>query len=338
MGSHVFTPWRVLVLLALANNTVVHSLCAQENIASSKLRNSRTEANERTATPAIQKLEKPGIENLFRLNSWLISGSNPHGREGFESLKSLGIKTIVSVDGAEPEVKLARELGLRYVHIPIGYDGISPEKLAQLTKVAQSLPRPLFVHCHHGKHRGPTAAAVMQLGARENCTATQTLEDMRVMGTDPKYAGLYQAVRTFELPSSAQLQAISEELPEVAKVPDLTEAMVRLDETWDRLKKLEASGWDRAATGVTSKASQEVLQFVEHYRELQRMPEIKQRQEEFLMVLDAALKHSEELEKQISNKNFEPANVKMAFQESAKACSACHTRFRDVIRETRPKP
>ena len=39
------------------------------------------------------------------------------------------MKTIISVDGAKPDLKSARKQGIRNVHIPIGYTGV-PEHAA----------------------------------------------------------------------------------------------------------------------------------------------------------------------------------------------------------------
>src|SRR5947208_13492334 len=63
-----------------------------------------------------------GIANLFRLGDRVFSGAQPEGPEGFASLRRLGVTTILSVDGARPDVEAARRAGLRYVHLPIGYD------------------------------------------------------------------------------------------------------------------------------------------------------------------------------------------------------------------------
>ncbi len=69
-------------------------------------------------------LEMPGLHNVYRLTEQLLSGSSPEGEEGFRSLEKLGVKTILTVDGARPDVALAHKHGLRYVHLPIGYDGV----------------------------------------------------------------------------------------------------------------------------------------------------------------------------------------------------------------------
>jgi hypothetical protein len=46
-------------------------------------------------------------------------------------------QTIISVDGARPNVDAAKKEGLSYVHIPIGYNGV-PRK------------RVLLVNCYPG--------------------------------------------------------------------------------------------------------------------------------------------------------------------------------------------
>src|SRR5437763_9329790 len=71
------------------------------------------------------KVDAPGMHNVYRLTDQLYSGSYPEGEEGFRTLQKLGVKTILSVDGDRPEVALAKKYGMPYVHIPVGYAGIS---------------------------------------------------------------------------------------------------------------------------------------------------------------------------------------------------------------------
>src|SRR5438046_379302 len=69
--------------------------------------------------------EFPGIENAFRVTDRMISGSQPEGDAAFAALAKAGVKTIISVDGSKPDVATAKKYGLRYIHLPIGYDGIN---------------------------------------------------------------------------------------------------------------------------------------------------------------------------------------------------------------------
>src|SRR5262249_23747412 len=56
--------------------------------------------------------DAPGLHNVIELSERLLSGSEPEGDEGFGSLAKLGVKTIVSVDGARPDIDRARANGL----------------------------------------------------------------------------------------------------------------------------------------------------------------------------------------------------------------------------------
>src|SRR4051794_15740036 len=77
-----------------------------------------------TPSEDIRPLEVEGLHNVFRVSARVYSGSVPEGDEGFASLHSLGIKTVISVDGMQPDVEAAGRYGLGYVHLPFGYDGV----------------------------------------------------------------------------------------------------------------------------------------------------------------------------------------------------------------------
>jgi protein tyrosine phosphatase (PTP) superfamily phosphohydrolase (DUF442 family) len=100
-----------------------------------------------------------GLHNVFPITDKFYSGSCPEGEAGFGSLRALGVRTVISVDGARPDVELARKHGLRYVHLPIGYDGVPRQQALRIARAVRDLPGPVYLHCHHGKHRGPVTAS-----------------------------------------------------------------------------------------------------------------------------------------------------------------------------------
>jgi protein tyrosine phosphatase (PTP) superfamily phosphohydrolase (DUF442 family) len=281
----------------------------------------------------LEKLDRPGLHNLFRLSDWLYSGSSPESPAGFQSLRDLGVKSIISVDGARPDVEVAKRLGLRYVHVPVGYDGISNETAWQLAKAAGELPHPVYVHCHHGKHRGPTAAAQILRCNDSQCTATQALSVLQTLGTDPKYVGLYNSVKSLQRPTVAQLDAIKGDFPEIAQVPRLAELMVQIDAQWDELKLRQASGWKQHTAVNSDGVANPAVLLTEHYQEALRLPELSSRPKEFLALLQEAHQKAEELERLTSRQGSEaPSRLELdaVFNKSAKMCSQCHAQFRDV--------
>src|SRR5262245_60445548 len=85
------------------------------------------------------RLELAGLHNVYRVTDKLYSGSSPEGDEGFRSLQRLGVKTVLSVDGARPDVERSRRFGLRYAHLPVGYDGITHDQALRLARAVRDL-------------------------------------------------------------------------------------------------------------------------------------------------------------------------------------------------------
>jgi hypothetical protein len=268
------------------------------------------------ARPAAGPTDMSGLHNLFRVRDDLWSGSIPEGDAGFASLRDLGIRTVLSVDGMTPDVTRAQAHGLRYVHLPIAYGGVTREQAVRLAKAAAGLRGPIYVHCHHGKHRGPTAAALMCQSRPDGWSAEEAQAFLARAGTDPRYEGLYAAVREFRPPSAEELAAVPADFPEVTGIGGLAARMVEVQDTWDRLTQspLEA----RAALAV---------QLVEHYREAARLPEVRTRPEAFRSSLADAERAARELERAIRSGDGS-AGVAVT-DRCARQCAACHRDYRD---------
>ncbi len=143
-----------------------------------------SEPSAATELPRPQAVTDLALPNAFRLCPEVYSGGQPEGDAGFARLAALGVKTVISVDGARPDIATAARHGLRYVHLPHGYDGIPSDRGVQLAKALRELPGPVYIHCHHGKHRSPAAAAVACVGVGfiDNKTANAFLKQA---GTNP---------------------------------------------------------------------------------------------------------------------------------------------------------
>ena len=176
------------------------------------------------------------------------------------------MKTIISVDGSKPDVETARKHGLRYIHLPFGYDGVPTNRVVELAKAAQSADGPVYVHCHHGLHRGPAAvAAICEATAR--WTTNQAVAWLEAGWTASDYAGLYRSVTDFRRPEAAALARIIE-LPEVAKTSSLVEAMVAIDKEFDQLKAAQQAGWSTIANQPDLTPAHTATILWEHLREL----------------------------------------------------------------------
>lgn len=283
--------------------------------------------------PGVKPLEAPGIHNLFAAGTNVFSGSSPEGEAAFAALARLGIKTIISVDGGKPEVDTARKHGMRYVHLPHGYDGISTNLQLQLVKAAQTLGGPIYVHCHHGLHRGPAAVAVICM-ANEGWTPAQAEAWLVTAGTATNYAGLYGVVRGFHAPTAGQLRALPSEFPETAQVSGLVEVMVEIDERWTHLKAARAAGYQPPPSHPDIVPANEAVLLWEHYREAQRLPDSTQLGEDFVRRLATAETEGREAERLLRRFAAEStpnarAELDRSFDLMGRSCSTCHRQYRD---------
>jgi hypothetical protein len=267
--------------------------------------------------------DPPGIHNLMRVSRRIYSGSEPHGEEGFDSLAELGVATVVSVDGAKPSVELARKHGLRYVHIPIGYDGVPEEAGRALARLVKEAKAPIYVHCHHGKHRGPSAAAVacVASGDLENKEALQIL--LRA-GTSKDYPGLWRDVEDYTPPPEGMALP---ELVEVAEVGSFAAAMAQVDRAYDNLKLCRDAKWSVPPDHPDIAPAQESLLLQEGLHEAARNLGDDQYDEQFRAWLTNAKKMATDLRGDLQANHAASANDRFMMLE--KSCKQCHQAYRD---------
>ena len=157
----------------------------------------------RVEIPKLAVEEHSDLHNVIKLSQQIVSGSEPHGRAALGKLRHMGIRTILSVDGKAPDVTGAQALGMRYVHVPIQYKGISEDQVSRIAKAFRELDGPFYVHCFHGKHRGPAAAAIGRV-VLDGASRKVALAEMRQCGTAAKYEGLYRTLAHQVLPTAKE--------------------------------------------------------------------------------------------------------------------------------------
>jgi len=270
-------------------------------------------------------VEVEGIHNAFWLGPELMSGSQPEGEIAFESLAKHGIKTLISVDGAAPDAETAAKHGIRTVHLPIGYDGMTRERQVELVRAAKDLPGPIFVHCHHGKHRGPTAAAIIAMGD-DGWTVEEAAAAQVTMGTAAEYAGLYACVAEFTQPTAKELKRADDSFPTRSPVSDMAEAMVHIDERWESLKVAKASEWTEVPGHPDVVPAHEALMVREVFTEWAR-PEFSA-PDDFKQMNADMEKAAADLESAIRAGDTAAANA--AFAAGNAACKACHVVYRNT--------
>jgi protein tyrosine phosphatase (PTP) superfamily phosphohydrolase (DUF442 family) len=263
-----------------------------------------------------------GIHNLMKVSERIYSGSEPHGEEGFASLAKLGVKTVVSVDGAKPNIEAARKHGIRYVHVPIGYDGVPEDAGQSLTRAVKEVESPIYVHCHHGKHRGPAAAAIACI-ASGDVANKDALGILERAGTSKDYKGLWRDVEAF-IPPPADTKL--PELVEIAEVGSFAAAMSQVDRSFDNLKLCRDAKWGVPPEQPDLDSAQEALLLTEGLHEAGRNLGDGY-DEQFKTWLTQAETEATNLRTDLQKHDANAANERLLLLE--KSCKQCHKTYRD---------
>lgn len=274
--------------------------------------------------PIPQTLPIGPIQNLHQLSDDLYSGGEPPTAEHYEQLSKLGIRTVVSVDAIAPDPELAAVHGIRVVHLPIGYDGIDDQRAVELAAAIHTLEHPIFVHCHHGKHRGPAALTVGAIGAGL-ISNEQAERYMQIAGTSPKYPGLWEAARKAHPFNDESLESVPE-LPSRAPVSDFVDAMGQVDRLHDRLWSMAKNNWktpedhpDLSATAVSG-------QIHDLLRAMLDDEIVHQEGEGMRVMMRTSIEAAAQTEHAIDDGRFTDALD--ALTDLSQSCTDCHDQYR----------
>ena len=290
--------------------------------------NSPSPGQEKDARPEVAKGQKktevkslslPGLDNVFQVDNQVYSGSGPAEQRSFDALKQLGVKTIISVDGTEPHLDMARQAGMRYVHIPIGYDGVSHAAGLAFARAAKDLKGPIYIHCHHGRHRGPTATAVVGI-CRGTFTKQQAADFLKLAGTSKSYAGLWRDVRNFKIPAS---NTPLPELVESTPVSPLVKAMSHISHHFEYLDQMQAKNQQPQ---IWQKNQETLALLREEFREAARkhVADYDEMFKKWMLASEAQVKVLEE-----SFRKNDQKQISAGLKNLKTQCKQCHKAYRD---------
>ncbi|MEZ5989739.1 MAG: hypothetical protein R3F30_11560 [Planctomycetota bacterium] len=277
--------------------------------------------------------EHEGLHNLYHLSDDIVSGGEPEGDAAFERLGAMGIKTILSVDGKAPDAATAARHGIRYVHVPIRYAGITEEERLEIAKTFRELEGPFYVHCFHGKHRGPAAAALGRV-VLDGVPRELAIAEMRqYCGTSGKYEGLYSTIAFGDVPSEEATEACAFDFAPAHRFKGFRQAMIDISRSFETAEKLAKNGWKATDEHPDANAANEARRTAESFAQAVALDEVRSRPEDFRGWLADSVEESKQLSQLLDRQAKGDA---AAGEEAVKAlrtlkasCTACHTKYRN---------
>jgi protein tyrosine/serine phosphatase len=129
-----------------------------------------------------------GIKNFRVVDKRIYRGGMPR-EQGMNHLKSIGIKTILSLQSTNSTIERERDWalkrGIRFISIPLSslfFIRPSQEKLQQIHEELSD-PRnyPLFVHCRHGEDRTGMAIGLYRV-FQQKWSPQRAFQEMESLG------------------------------------------------------------------------------------------------------------------------------------------------------------
>lgn len=287
--------------------------------------------SEEDCTAHLSAVDRRLLPNALWVHARVLSGGQPQGEAGYAELQRLGIRTIISVDGIRPDLEAAHEHRLQLIHLPHGYDGITAARRQELAHAVLTAPGPTYVHCHHGVHRSPAAAAVGCIVAGL-ISRDAGINVLRQAGTSEDYTGLWDSVRQAAPGNLEQLAALQIRFTEFEPPPPIVDAMGRLESIMEQLEnQLSVGPDDRDSTSDPSAGSQALL-LKEEFTEMGRMDSVQDQPEEFRRLLTTSEDQAALLIAVLKSGNrdaVEQPPPGTILRKIRQQCRTCHRQFRD---------
>jgi protein tyrosine/serine phosphatase len=133
-------------------------------------------------------IDLPGVPNSRKVSDGLYRGAQPD-EEGFESLRALGVRTVINLRGNDSNRDRYAPGQFDSIRIPM--DGFDPrdEQVVEFLRVAGAPDaQPVFVHCQHGADRTGVLIAMHRV-VIDGWTREQAIAEMTRGGT--RFHALY---------------------------------------------------------------------------------------------------------------------------------------------------
>jgi protein tyrosine/serine phosphatase len=141
-----------------------------------------------------------GVPNLHRIAPDLYRSGQPT-LEGFENLKTLGIRTVVNLRGGDDDARASIEVGFRPEHVALSALRIRPSANVRILRVLAEPGRgPTLFHCRRGAERAGMICALYRM-VFQGWDRDKAIEEMRKGGYGFRwyYRGLINYLRDVDV-------------------------------------------------------------------------------------------------------------------------------------------
>ncbi len=142
-------------------------------------------------------LNLPGLANVGRVAPGVLRGAQP-GRDGYATLKALGVRTVIDMRTTESENAPVEAAGMRAVAIPIEMtrNGLKEKVDRVVALMADPANQPVYVHCRHGQDRTGIVVAAYRM-KEQGWSLADAEAEMQAFGFNDVWVNFKKFIRQY---------------------------------------------------------------------------------------------------------------------------------------------
>jgi protein tyrosine phosphatase (PTP) superfamily phosphohydrolase (DUF442 family) len=139
----------------------------------------------------------PGLGNLGRVAPGVLRGAEV-SREGYATLKSMGVKTVIDMRTTANEKKEVEAAGMKAIAIPIemSRDGLREKVDRVVALMADPANQPVYVHCRHGQDRTGIVVAAFRM-KQQGWSLADAETEMQAFGFNDIWVNFKKFIRGY---------------------------------------------------------------------------------------------------------------------------------------------
>jgi protein tyrosine/serine phosphatase len=120
------------------------------------------------------------------------------GKDGYATLKALGVKTVIDLRTTENERKQVEAAGMTAIAIPIemSRDGLKEKVDRVVALMASTANQPVYVHCRHGQDRTGIVIAAYRM-KQQGWSQVAAETEMQAFGFNDVWVNFKKFIRRY---------------------------------------------------------------------------------------------------------------------------------------------